>query len=82
MSLKRLVSMSRPKRKIFLAMWANNQFSLSLDQSHVSALENTVRWKISNNIIYQRSVQNFLNNIYLNGLMSVKPESANIISVK
>ena len=83
MSFKTLVSMSRrPKRKVLLAMWAQDQFSLSLDHSLVSALGKKTRWEISNNIIGQASVPNFLNYMYLNVLMSVKPESANIISVR
>jgi NitT/TauT family transport system substrate-binding protein len=60
-------------------VWNQNQFSLSLDQPLVSALEGEARWMIRNNLTNQTNMPNFLNNIYLNGLMSVKPESVNII---
>jgi NitT/TauT family transport system substrate-binding protein len=60
-------------------IWPNHTFSLSLDQSLVATLENEARWIISNNLTNQTAVPDFLNYIYLQGLMSVKPESVNII---
>jgi NitT/TauT family transport system substrate-binding protein len=60
-------------------VWNQNQFYLSLDQPLVRALEGEARWMISNNLTNQTTVPNFLNNICLDGLMSVKPESVNII---
>jgi NitT/TauT family transport system substrate-binding protein len=60
-------------------VWTQNQFSLSLDQSLVSAMENEARWMMSNNLTNVTQVPNFLNYIYLDGLKSVKPESVNII---
>jgi len=60
-------------------IWSNHQFSLSLDQSLVVAMEDESRWMISNNLTNVTNVPNFLNYIYLNGLMSVKPESVDII---
>jgi NitT/TauT family transport system substrate-binding protein len=59
--------------------WVQNQFSLSLGQPLVVALESEARWMISNKITNETSVPNFLNYIYLDGLMSVKPDSVNII---
>ena len=60
-------------------VWARNQFSLSLDQSLVAAMENEARWMINNNLTTQTIVPDFLNYIYLEGLTSVKPESVNVI---
>lgn len=60
-------------------VWSQNEHSLSIDQSLVSALENEARWAISNNLTNEIEVPNFLEYIYLNGLMSIKPESVNII---
>jgi NitT/TauT family transport system substrate-binding protein len=61
------------------AAWVSHQFSLSLDQSLILAMEDEVRWMISNHLTNQTEVPNFLTYLYLDGLMSVKPESVNII---
>ena len=62
-----------------MRIWANHQFSLSLDQSLISTMEAETRWMITNNLTNQTVVPDFLNNIYFEGLDSVKPESVNII---
>ena len=59
--------------------WSSHQFSLSLDQTLVSTMENEARWMINNNLTNQTTVPNFLNYIYFDGLESAKPESVNII---
>jgi ABC-type nitrate/sulfonate/bicarbonate transport system substrate-binding protein len=59
-------------------VWLQNQFSLSLDQSLVLAMENEARWLISNKLTNATTVPNFLNYIYADSLMSIKPESVNI----
>ena len=61
------------------AVWHQNQFSLSLDQSLILAMEGEARWLISNNLTNAKAVPNFLDYIYLDGLETVKPESVNII---
>jgi ABC-type nitrate/sulfonate/bicarbonate transport system substrate-binding protein len=61
------------------AIWPENQFFLSLDQSLLVSMENEARWMISNNLSNQTVIPDFLNYIYLEGLISVKPESVNII---
>jgi ABC-type nitrate/sulfonate/bicarbonate transport system substrate-binding protein len=60
-------------------VWSDHQFSLSLDQSLVVAMENEARWLINDNLTNATAVPNFLDYIYLDGLVSVKPESVNII---
>ena len=60
-------------------VWARNEFSLSLDQSLVTAMENEARWMINSNLTSQTMVPNFINYIYFNGLTTVKPDSVNII---
>jgi NitT/TauT family transport system substrate-binding protein len=60
-------------------VWTQNQFSLSLDQSLISTMENEARWMISNHLTNATSIPNFLNYLYLEGLSSVKPESVNVI---
>jgi NitT/TauT family transport system substrate-binding protein len=60
------------------AVWPRNDFSLSLDQSLIVAMENEARWMIKNNLTSQTGVPDFLNYIYLEGLNSIKPASVDI----
>jgi NitT/TauT family transport system substrate-binding protein len=45
----------------------------------VVALEGEARWMINNNLTNETGVPNFLDYIYIDGLMSIKPDSVNII---
>ena len=58
--------------------WPENQFSLSLDQSLVTALEDEGRWTINNNLTCEKTLPYFQDYIYTKGLEEVKPESVNI----
>ena len=60
-------------------VWVQNQYSLSLDQPFVVALEGEARWMITNNLTNETDVPNFIDYIYIGGLMSIKPDSVNII---
>ncbi len=60
-------------------VWKQNQFTLSLDQSLVLAMEDEARWMIKNNLTTEKQVPNFLDYIYEDGLKVIKPESVNII---
>ncbi len=60
-------------------VWSQNQFSLSLDQSLILAMEDEARWMIRNNLIKERKVPNFLDYISEEGLKAVKPGAVNII---
>ena len=59
--------------------WAQNQFSLSLDQSLILAMQDESRWLIQNNLTNATAIPSFLDYIYADGLESVKPESVNIL---
>jgi NitT/TauT family transport system substrate-binding protein len=60
-------------------IWPRYQFSLSLDQALILAMEDEARWMIKNNLTKEKSVPNFTNYIYIDGLKVVKPEAVNII---
>jgi len=60
-------------------VWSQNQFSLSLDQSLIIAMEDEARWMINNNLTAEKQVPDFLDYIYMDGLEAVKPEAVNII---
>jgi len=59
-------------------VWFQNQFSLSLDQSLILAMEDEARWMISNSLTTEKTVPNFLDYIYPDGLSAVKPGAVRI----
>ncbi|MBN1369869.1 MAG: ABC transporter substrate-binding protein [Dehalococcoidaceae bacterium] len=59
-------------------VWLQNQFSLSLEQTLILAMEDEARWMIANNLTTEKAVPNFLDYIYTDGLKSVKPGSVKI----
>lgn len=62
----------------FKTLWSNFDFSLSLSQNLLLLFEDQNRWNIRNNI-GDGSTPNYLNYIYIDGLLKVKPDSVTII---
>jgi NitT/TauT family transport system substrate-binding protein len=60
-------------------VWQQNQFSLSLDQSLILAMEDEARWMIANNLTDARSIPDFRDYIDTQFLEEVKPGAVNII---
>jgi ABC-type nitrate/sulfonate/bicarbonate transport system substrate-binding protein len=60
-------------------VWQQNQFSLTLDQSLVLAMEDEARWMISNNLTEEKTVPDFRKFIYTKILEEIKPEAVRII---
>lgn len=60
-------------------IWSENQFSLSLDQSLITAMEDEARWMIKNSLTSEKEVPDFLRYIYEDALKAVRPEAVNII---
>lgn len=60
-------------------VWQQNQFTLSLDQSLILAMEDEARWMIKNNLTTEKHVPNFLDYIHEDELKAIKPEAVNII---
>jgi len=61
------------------AIWPEHQFSLTLDQGLVAAMEDEARWLIANDLTVEKQVPDFLDYIYVEGLEAVKPDAVNII---
>ncbi len=59
--------------------WSENDFSLSLDQSLILAMQDEAQWLVSNNLTNATSVPNFINYVNADGLKSVNPGAVNII---
>jgi NitT/TauT family transport system substrate-binding protein len=60
-------------------VWRQNQYTLSLDQSLVLAMEDEARWMINNNLTTEKKIPDFLDYIDEDGLRAIKPEAVNII---
>lgn len=61
-------------------IWSDTQFSLSLDESLITAMEDEARWMISNDLAGEKSVPDFGDYVCTMGLEEVRPESVNIIT--
>ncbi len=64
--------------KYMSAAWPMHQFSLSLDQSLVTAMEDEGRWIIKNDLTAEKTIPDFRDYIYQKCLEKVKPESVKI----
>jgi ABC-type nitrate/sulfonate/bicarbonate transport system substrate-binding protein len=60
-------------------VWEQNQFSLTLDQSLITAMEDEARWMIRNNLTNATTIPDFRKYLYVDGLDTVKPRSVSII---
>ncbi|MBI2869538.1 MAG: hypothetical protein HYX96_06925 [Chloroflexi bacterium] len=60
-------------------VWRQNQFTLTLYQSLIFAMEDEARWMIENNLTTEKDVPYFEDYIYENSLKAIKPEAVTII---
>lgn len=60
-------------------IWDGYRFRLSLSQSLLVTLEDQARWVIENNLTDAIEVPNYLDYIYIDALLEVKPEGVGII---
>jgi NitT/TauT family transport system substrate-binding protein len=60
-------------------LWSEAQFSVFLDQSLITAMEDEARWMIANKLTPEKKAPDFLGYIYLDGLKAIKPEAVSII---
>jgi len=61
------------------ALLSQHQYSLTLDQSLITAMEDEGRWMINNNLTSEKTIPDFRDYIYTEGLERVKPDAVNII---
>ena len=60
-------------------IWPQHRFSLSLDQTLIVAMKDEAQWMINNNLTSEKTIPDFMNYIYTDGLKAIKPEAVNII---
>jgi NitT/TauT family transport system substrate-binding protein len=76
---KIVADFSKIEISIVRDIWANTNFKLTLDQSLILALEDESRWAINGGLTSAKTVPNYLDFIYFDGLKSVKPEALRIL---
>jgi ABC-type nitrate/sulfonate/bicarbonate transport system substrate-binding protein len=60
-------------------VWSECQFSFSLDQSLILAMEDEARWMISNNLTSEKMIPNFLSYIYTDAMKTARPSAVKIV---
>jgi NitT/TauT family transport system substrate-binding protein len=60
-------------------IWPQHHFSLALDQTTIVAMKDEAQWMISSNLTSEKTIPDFTNYIYIDGLKAIKPEAVNII---
>jgi len=66
-------------RSMLAEIWKSFDFRVTLGQDLVLTLENESRWAIKNKLTAATSVPNYLEYIYLDGLLAVKPAAVTIL---
>lgn len=61
------------------AVWARNDFALTLDQSLIAAMEDESRWLISNELTSAASVPDYADYVREGPLRAVRPNAVNIV---
>lgn len=59
-------------------LWGANSFRLSLEQGLLLSLEDESQWAVANGLTRNRSIPNYLEFVYLDGLRSVAPKAVGI----
>ena len=59
--------------------WAKTRFRVSLDQSLLTLMEDEARWAIQNRLVEAKKVPNYLNYLYLDGLMKLRPDAVGVV---
>lgn len=60
-------------------IWGDFAFNVTLDQALLVTLEDVTRWAKKNGLTTLRDTPNYLDFIYVDGLLAVKPEAVRII---
>jgi NitT/TauT family transport system substrate-binding protein len=61
------------------SIWPQHRFSLSLDQTLIVAMKDESQWMINSGLTTEKTIPDFVNFIYVDGLKTVKPEAVSII---
>ena len=60
-------------------VWPQFRFCLTLDQRLIVAMKDEARWMINNNLTNERTIPDFADYLYVDGLKAAKPDAVSII---
>jgi NitT/TauT family transport system substrate-binding protein len=60
-------------------IWPQHRFSLSLDQTLIVAMKDEAQWMIKSNLTSEKTLPDFVNYLYVDGLKAIRPEAVSII---
>ena len=78
-SIDIVASRLKIERESINERWNNYRFRLSLSQPLLVTMEDQARWAIQNNLTDATEVPNYLDYIYIDALLEVRPEAIGII---
>lgn len=78
-SIDIVASRLKIERESINELWNDYKFRLSLSQSLLVTMEDQARWAIQNNLTDATEVPNYLDYIYIDALLEVRPEAIGII---
>ncbi len=78
-SIDIIASRLKIERESINELWNDYKFRLSLSQSLLVTMEDQARWAIQNNLTDATEVPNYLDHIYIDALLEVRPEVVGII---
>ncbi len=61
------------------SVWPQHRFRLSLDQALIIAMKDEAQWMMNNQLTSERTIPDFANYIYTDGLKAIKPEAVSIV---
>lgn len=70
-----MAAKTRVEKRLIQQVWGDYQFRVGLDQILLITLDDEARWAISNKLVDQTQVPDFMTHIYFDGLQAVRPES-------
>jgi NitT/TauT family transport system substrate-binding protein len=59
--------------------WSKTRFRVRLDQALLTLMEDYARWAIQNKLVEGKKVPNYLNYLYLDGLMKLRPRAVGVV---
>lgn len=74
-----VVAATRSDPAVFDMLWPNFSLGLSLRQATLTMLEDQAQWAISSAYTKAAEVPNFLESIYLDAMLAVKPQAVSIV---
>lgn len=77
--LAMLPRLSPSRRAALLAEWPAHHFGIELEQSLLLTLEDQARWAVKSGLGGEGAVPNFLDYLYLDGMLAVRPSAVSVI---